>query len=224
MRRAGWLALALLFAGCAGETAGTDAGVSADAEVPDSGPATIPARQDEVWRSLPTLDRVGRPFVAELLVSDTATVSPSPREAYNARAPLTHFPGGQLHLTVAGSSQPTAAAYVLDAVALFDGLDGRCGVGTLTASTSSVATVRYQELAGVLADDRLWVSTASTCAALFGVERAAYGLGPEGCGGRRPGADALDDMLELLTALPLSDGVDTSSVAVTEQFPFFAAP
>ena len=226
MRRASWVVTALLLAACSGTTELPDAGVVLDAEAPDGGPVAIPARDDEAWRALPTLDRVGRPFVAELLVSDTATVSPSPREAYNALGPQAYTPGGQLHLVTAElPRRPSPAAHILSAVALFDGLDGACGVGHLTAS-SSVAVVRYQGLAGLLADDRIWLSTTSTCADLLGLERAAYGLGPvnPGCGGRRPGEDTLDVMLELLTTLPLSDGVATSSAVNYELFPYLAAP
>lgn len=225
MRRAGWLALILLFVGCSNGTDTADSGVATDASIPDSGPATIPARQDDTWRALPTLDRVGRPFVAELLVS-TATAAPAPREAYNDLEPQAHFPGGQLHLVQVGSGAPTAAALMIDAIALFDGLDGQCGVGTLTSSTSSVAAVRYRDLGGMLADDCIWLSTTSTCTAFPGIEGTAYDLGPvePGCGGRRPGDDSMDAMLQLLADLPLTDGATTSTTAYPERFPYLAEP
>jgi len=226
MRRAIWLALALLFVGCSDGTGSADSGVTSDAGIPDSGPATIPAREDDVWNALPTLDRVGRPFVAELLVSTASTTDPAPRVAYNDLEPQPHFPGGQLHLVPAGSSAPTAAGLIIEGIALFDGLDGRCGVDTLTSSTSSVAAVRYRDLGGMLADDRIWLSTTSTCTAFPGVEGTAYDLGPvnPACGGRRPGDDSMDAMLQVLSALPLNDAVTTSSSAYPQQFPYFAEP
>ena len=62
------------------------------------------------------------------------------------------------------------------------------------ANRSEDPDVRYGELALVLADDRLWVNTASShCSELFAVERAALrreaGMAKD-CGGRAPSYSA----------------------------------
>jgi hypothetical protein len=164
------------------------------------------------------LDRMARPFVGNTLLgaSPFSTDAPSgvQRDRYNAATPA------------------TAAAYVpaiRKSLAMHDGLDGKCA-NQLLAGRDRVR--RYDALAGVFADDRLWVNSASdVCAQFLGVElavlarRRAYA---GDCGGRSPTYNMPDIWRSLLVS-GTTDGVE-SGLREDEHkpsatvFPFLAPP
>lgn len=172
------------------------------------------------------VDRAGRPFVADLLISTSSTGSVDAlRTAYNQTEPQTGAAPGQ-PLNLGTPTDPTAAAFVLRQLPLFDALDGQCGQGNLTRADPRVDR-QYGDLAAVLAHDRIWIDVSdpmAACETFFAVERRAFGLDapPVGdCGGRAPHVDALDAMLRVLTATAASDGVATNDVPQVTTEPFF---
>ena len=71
---------------------------------------------------------------------------------------------------------------------LYDGFDGKCGNQLLAGKVASAG--RYRQLATLLADDRLWVNSASkVCTQFFAVELAqltGQSALANDCGGRAP--------------------------------------
>jgi hypothetical protein len=174
-----------------------------------------------VWASTGSaerqIDRMGRPLTGNALLGTIAAEAESDRlkEAYNAATPAT--------------GQPFAAE-IEKALGLYDGFDGRCGDQLLAGPRA--APRRYHALAALLADDRLWVNSASpTCSRLLAVEQAALAGRPAlagDCGGRAPSYSAVNVYRSLLvdgTDTSISDGVDRDEQPVSDAvFPFLAPP
>lgn len=120
------------------------------------------------------------------------------------------------------------AARMATNLAILDGLDTVCG-NQLLAGPEPVAG-RYAALAGVLADDRLYVDTRSgTCQQYLGVEGNAVGIRNDDCGGRTPLEDTIDVSYSVLAAGQLSgvdDGIasDSDGAASLTEFPFLQPP
>lgn len=163
------------------------------------------------------LDRMGRPLTGNALLGTLATaiVSDKLKEDYN-------------HATAT-----TAARFAQEmekALGLYDGFDGKCGNQLLAGKSASAG--RYRQLATLLADDRLWINSASkVCTHFFAVELAqltGQHAFANDCGGRSPTYSAANIYRSLLaTGKPegIDDGLtrdehDHSSSA----FPFLAAP
>jgi hypothetical protein len=129
------------------------------------------------------------------------------------------------------SEWPRFTADIQLTLGLYDGLDRQCGNQWL-ANPQAAPAMRYQPLAKVLADDRLWVDSRSTvCTRFLAVELTALetpGAPGGDCGGRTPLQDANDVFRSLLT-LGRTSGVDDGvseddHVHSTAEFPFLAAP
>jgi hypothetical protein len=113
----------------------------------------------------------------------------------------------------------------------YDGYDGTCGNQWLAGRDANSAQ-RYQALAKLLADDRLWLNSRSTvCTQYLAVELTESGTpgAPSGdCGGRTPTSDA-SDVFRSLWVLGSTTGVDDGvnrddQVHSTTEFPFLGAP
>jgi hypothetical protein len=164
------------------------------------------------------VERIGRPLTANALIGPLAPddVSDRRKEEYN-RAPPADW--------------PRFAADIQLSLGFYDGLDGKCGNQWLVHPQAEPAR-RYQPLAKVLADDRLWIdSTSKVCTRYLAVELTALSApgAPSGdCGGRTPNVDANDVFRSLLTMGATSgvdDGVsEDDHVHSTAGFPFLAAP
>ena len=164
------------------------------------------------------IDRAARPLTgnALLLTLDSDDAQNAIKERYNHAGPAT---GGQF----------TAA--IAKGIALYDGLDGRCG-NSLLIDRSAPPARRYWPMAELLADDRLWINSRSTiCTQLFAVERAALNHERDlasDCGGRTVNYDAVNIYRSLLaggTTSGIDDGVHADEkVHSTSVFPFLAAP
>lgn len=164
------------------------------------------------------LDRMGRPLTGNALLGTLATdkVSDKLKEDYNRATPA------------------TAARFVPEiekTLGLYDGFDGKCG-NQLLASKQVSGAGRYHELATLLADDRLWVNSASgVCTQLFAVELAQLtdqSALKNDCGGRTPtysAANAYRSFLANGTSTGTDDGLtrDAREHSAT-RFPFLAAP
>ena len=143
-------------------------------------------------------------------------VSDALKERYNAAAP---------------AQWPGFAAEIRKTLELYDGFDGICG-NQLLAEGKRERGLRYDALARLLADDRLWVDGSSTsCTQFFAVESANVAGHRElrgDCGGRAPGYDAVDVYRSLLAGgrtTGVDDGVDRDELEVSSaDFPFLAAP
>ncbi|HEY6461324.1 MAG TPA: DUF4331 family protein [Polyangiaceae bacterium] len=167
------------------------------------------------------IDRMGRPAVNTALnhtfdPSCTAAACPA-KDAYNADDVITHWssyvPEFELNL------------------AIYDGLDGNCGNQAGFTAASGYAT-----LAGVLADDRLWVNTvATTCQQYLAVEFNALGVTNADCGGRTPNENAIDLTFNLVAGtlkvagLPsnpgsLTNGITVPSAPAATTFPYLQPP
>jgi hypothetical protein len=175
-----------------------------------------------VWGSTSTadrqLDREGRPLTGNALLGLLAPedVSNRLKEEYNAESPA------------------TSARFIPEiqkALGLYDGFDGKCGNQVL-ASRDAAPSMRYRALATLLADDRLWVNSASTvCTQLLAVELAnlaGQSALANDCGGRTPNYDAANVYRSLLvdgTNISVDDGLhhDEREHSATA-FPFLAPP
>jgi len=112
-------------------------------------------------------------------------------------------------------------------LALYDSFDGILGNQWLAARGDDTPA-RYQPLARLLADDRLWVdSRVSTCTRYLAVESAAEGAPVNDCGGRTPNYNVNGVFRSLLirgTPDTVDDGVDRDDKRhSTTVFPFLAA-
>ena len=164
------------------------------------------------------IDRMGRPLTGNGLLAHLG--SDEEADAYK--------------LKYNEATPETADVFVpviAQSLALYDGYDGRCG-NQLMIDHAAPPEKRYAPLAKLLADDRLWVDSASsTCTQLFGVELAALPGGKRWrneCGGRTLHYDAVNVYRSLLaggTNDAVTDGVRADEQAHSDTvFPFLAAP
>jgi hypothetical protein len=162
-----------------------------------------------------TIDRMGRALTGNALIQTFGTEDAANRrkEDYNHAAP---------------DGWPAFARDLAPNLAIYDGFDGVCGNQWLAVQNTNDRT-RYDALARLLADDRLWVNSASTtCAQYLAAEFDFVGALNDDCGGRTPTEDAVDVFRSLLangTTSGLEDGVDHDEKTPSNaNFPFLAAP
>jgi hypothetical protein len=162
------------------------------------------------------IDRMGRSAVNTALnatFSADEAVEDAAEDAYN----------------VAGADMFSLFTSAIQAnLAIYDSLDTVCGNQFAAAPLSAD---RYAALAGVLADDQLYVnSDASTCTTYLAVEANATGIIPNAdCGGRTPLYDTIDVTYSVLAIGALSgvgDGIlaDANPGHSATVFPWLAAP
>ncbi len=186
-------------------------------------PAAVSSKNQGRWPAVPTLgnpiERTARPLIKNALVGGPLApeaVSNRRKEAYN-RVGL----DGWIQFS----------RDIDRTLGLYDGFDGTCGNQWL-ADTKAEPSKRYQKLASLLADDRIWVNSASaTCTQFLAVEFTALrtpGALPEDCGGRTPNYDASNIFRSLLIDGTSNRGVDglnhDENIHSTTDFPFLAAP
>ncbi len=114
-------------------------------------------------------------------------------------------------------------------LAILDALDGTCGNQLLASDENEDG--RYSALAGILADDQLYVhSERGECGTYLGLEAEIVGAldeGVGGCGGRTLEDDVIDRSYSVLAAGILSgvdDLITANDVQNLDGFPYFAAP
>lgn len=163
------------------------------------------------------IDRAGRPAISTALVATFASTLQDRNEArdrYNQAAPATWT-----------SFEPE----VTTSLGILDALNGVCGDQLLAEDTGAD---RYDALAGVLLDDRLYVNSASgSCGVYLGLEGEAVGAltaGMGGCGGRTPNDDVVERSFSVLAAGTLT-GIDDLVTGderdhSADVFPFLAGP
>lgn len=163
------------------------------------------------------IDRAARPLTGNALLGTLAgdEVSDAMKEAWNAASPR---------------DSERFVAQIAEGLALYDGFDGTCG-NQFLAKPAPIDRHRYDALASLLADDRLWVNTKNrTCTRLFAVERAALGrehASAKDCGGRTLSYDSVNVYRSLLvdgTETSVDDGVHRDEHTHSDSvFPFIAA-
>lgn len=161
------------------------------------------------------IDRAGRTLTGNALLGtlDSEDVSDALKERYNAATPANGAP---------------FVAEIEKSLGLYDGFDGRCGNQWLARPASSSP---YRALAELLADDRLWINSASkVCAQPFAVELARFDrhnqVWRRDCGGRTPNVGAINVYRSLLVDAStdsVDDGVERDDkVHSISRFPFLA--
>ncbi|KFE68948.1 DUF4331 family protein [Hyalangium minutum] len=182
-----------------------------DEEPPDNQPPPVP--------TLGTLiDRMGRPAINAALIGTfeaDANTTNAAKDSYNV----------SLQASWSGYS-----ANIASSLSILDGLDAQCGNQLLAGPTDAAG--RYNTLAGVLAEDQLYVNTASTtCGQYLAVEANAVNVVPNNdCGGRAPNYDVIDTSFSVLAAGVLTgvtDGINADgdgNIHSHTAFPFLAAP
>jgi hypothetical protein len=166
----------------------------------------------------PQIDRMGRAAV-NTAVTDPFNLTSSSKganqDAYNAAASPAQW-------------GPTFAGRFAGNLAILDSLDTNCGNQLLAGAAP--APGRYGALAGLLADDQLYVNTSSgTCNVYLAVEANAVGITNTDCGGRTPLVDTIDRTYSVLAVGALggvTDGVasDADGGHSSSTFPFLAGP
>ena len=231
MRRLAVLTVAVL-ASCGGDGAVGDAshdGPELDAQ--DFPPApTLGA----------PIDRMGRPVINTMLNSlfePNATKKAAKRDAYNHAVEPAGWPTATLDPTAVPATRILGelSAYL----GIFDSVDTGLtagGCGNLPRYATPASNVSYAELAGILADDQLYVDTTrSQCDRYLAVEfSAALTVQYSSCGGRTLTHDVIDTSYSLLfagasgfdiTIAPLiHDGVGMHADVNNLMFPFLGAP
>jgi len=202
---------------------------------PDS-PKTPDAFQPPAAPSVgPQLDRLGRPAINTALnhaFDLNATATGSAKDAYNMDASpgtwqTTWAPEFARNLAIIDALDSTINATGCGNQVLYNGQPG--GGGSATATS-------YGTLAGILANDELYLDTSKgMCAFYLAVEfGVATGGGNSTCGGRSPTYDVIDfsysalaaglSGFNLTTFTPLvGDGV-TAHTDISTTFPFLGTP
>lgn len=197
------------------------------------------------------IDRMGRPAINTALdhtFDANDTTKQAAKDAYNAEADPTKWA-----TTTLGSAQDTIPAEFAGNLGVIDALDSSstqsgCSSNPLktdpnvrqplydTDAVSGAGAKAYGGLAGVLADDELYVNTASgTCTFYLGVEGAAVlKIAPTDCGGRAPSYDVIDisytalaiGLGPVLANQLVGDGIssDDDPKSNDATFPFLGAP
>jgi hypothetical protein len=215
MKKIALLALvssAALFA-CSGDNNQNDGGT--DASVKDSPNNNDVANDSGGNPAPPTLktqvDRMGRPAANTALnhVFDATSAAGTAKDAYNADKSLTNW--------------ATYAPEFGKNLGIFDALDTVCGNQIAFAKANS-----YSTLAGVTADDRLYLNTAGTaCTMYLAVEVNVLGITNTDCGGRGLKYDVIDATYSAVAVgafTGVTDGIaaDTTKTGGTT-FPYLVA-
>ena len=202
-------------------TSPTDTGLADTVTKADSPPGDTPPGDTTPGTPAPPtlgaqIDRMGRPAINTALNhsfdANDATKGAA-KDAYNQDT------------ASAGWSAKYTAEFAKN-LAIIDAIDGNCGNQFLADKTKTDAA-RYATLAGVLADDRLWVNTKNTsCGAYLAVEGQATGTIPNTeCGGRKPDFEVMKISYSALATAALtgvSDGTTPAAKSKVATFPYLA--
>lgn len=194
-----------------------DAGGS-DAKVdpPDAGPPPMPPL------GTVQIDRAGRALVSWALASPTDNVPVGTKSDAQASAQESY------NVTTDPAALPSFSPIFVKNLKGFDGLDGVCGNAFLLGAAGAQ---RYDALASMFLDDRLYLDTRKgTCTTYLALERKKAGASIDDCGGRTPTVDAIDVTLTAIVSgfggAPFGDGVPsaTDSTPSMTTFPFLVTP
>lgn len=214
--------------GAGGTGAGTGGSPGTGGQGGDPGPTFPPAPALGAQ-----IDRMGRPAINTV---GSKTFDKAKRDAaldaYNAQ--------GDMSKWAAFAPDIAASLAVLDALDKADNANAAmAGCGNQVAAGGKTTKGAYDTLAGVLADDRLWVklSAKGGCGLYLAVEANFLGVTNDLCGGRTPVDDVVDESYSLLSGafdfakLPGNPFLFGDTIAVEKAtadaykagFPYFAA-
>jgi hypothetical protein len=250
--------LPLTLGACGDDSVGVDFAAEHDfaVHVDDDGGTEVDAGLDgavaESFPAPPTLgtqiDRFGRPAINTALTDpfwddgvQTLEQHHARQDAYNASSD----PAAWASLVLDAAQNKTVVQLFSSYLAIYDALDGNSDGNAATGTTTGCgnqlgfdATTGYATLATVLANDQLWVNTASgTCQGYLSLEAATLAsTTPTDCGGRTPLYDVVDITYSALangafvtagcdtgtSSCTLGDGVatDADSMPSASTFPF----
>ena len=186
------------------------------------------------------IDRMGRPALNTALNSAfqmTSTAKTAKKDAYNhASNPATWA------TTVLESPSTTVVKELASNLAILDSLDTStavtgAGCGNTALYTGPASPTSYNGLAGLLADDELYLDTSiGVCDFYLAIEAEIASTGAivhDNCGGRAPANDVMDTTYSLLAAglngfdaslnPIIGDGV-AEHTDLTATFPYLGAP
>lgn len=235
--RACFLACALVATAC-----GDDGNPSSDAPLRDGNP-DAPSYPDAPALGA-QIDRMGRPAISTALNAaffEQSSNKPAMKDAYNQASDPSTWATTPLRgsLTIAQEFARNLAVYdVLDKGLV---MNGGCGNQALFNGGGGGAPMAssYAALAGVLADDQLYIDTSKTTCNNYlslEVEVATGGVfAHTQCGGRTPTHDVIDVSYSVLAAgtagfeIPsfnprIGDGVAAHTNVSDTEFPFLGAP
>lgn len=212
-------ATALLMGGCDnGSSSMDDTQMEPGTEMENMGEmASQPRGKDNPPTLGFQIDRTGRPAINTALNQTFAAdedFKGAEKDAYNA--------AGEDEWS---SFIPSFAG----SLAILDSLDTVCGNQLLADNSNEMG--RYHTLAGILADDRLYVhADRGECGTYLGLEAEIVGAveeGMGGCGGRTLKDDVIERSYSLLAAgilAGIDDGVTGDDVEHLDGFPFVGEP
>jgi len=195
-----------------GTDSGSDVNNNPDVAKTDGGSDASDSGGNPAPPTLKTqVDRMGRPAINTALnhVFDTTSAAGTAKDTYNADK------------NIAGWQAAYLGEFAKN-LGIFDGLDTICGNQIAFTKANSYAT-----LAGVTADDRLYINTAgTTCAQYLAVELNALGVTNTDCGGRSLKYDVIDTTYSAVAigaTTGVGDGIsaDTTKTGGTT-FPYLA--
>lgn len=186
------------------------------------------------------IDRLGRPAIntaLNALLEANAITKAAKKDAYNQAATPATWASTQLGATAGNTviAEFSANLAILDVLDQGTGLTND-GCGNALAYTTPTSATSYNGLAGVLADDQLYVDTSQTvCSRYLAVEfNAVLSAGLTDCGGRTLTHDVIDTSYSLLAAGQygfdgslnpiVNDGVSAHTDVNNATFPFLGAP
>jgi len=162
------------------------------------------------------VDRFGRPAINTALnhaFDPDAVAAGKAKDAYNQEADSSKWAA-------------LAAAQFAANLGILDSLDTNCG--NQIAAGGTPVKGRYDALAGVLSDDRVWLKTdATACTTYLAVEANFLGQMNSDCGGRKLDYDVIDASYTVLAtggAKTVSDGVPADVDTKGLTFPYLANP
>jgi hypothetical protein len=187
------LPFALAAAGCGDSTTTDMGGGNKDLSMMKQPDMTMQQMQPDMVVTTPPapkvgtqIERMGRPTINVAVtnpfgVNNKGESVDVTRDKYNADSNIAMW-------------QATWTPYLAATLAIYDGADtmcgnqaGACAMLTGCPQNSTPDATRYLALAGVLADDQVYLDTTkATCGAYLAVETAALGAANNECGGRTP--------------------------------------
>jgi len=228
------LSASLFAIGCGDDDGGGSADAMNQADAADQTPdATVTPQMPALGTT--QIDRAGRPAISTALQATfdgNETSRNASKDAYNADASQSTWGASYTGAAPAAPGTGAVGSGFIGSLAILDSLNATCGDQLIFDPDTGTGT-GYTGLAGVLADDRLYVNSEPTVGAgvtcavgYLAVEANATAVVPnDDCGGRTLINDVIDRSYSVLAVGALSgvsDGVDANDVAFRTTFPYLA--
>ena len=197
---------------------GVETGAETGTQTSDAGIPAVPALGTQI-------DRMGRAAVNTALNNEFGSVGGNAAMMASAGMAKDRY-----NFDRNPSDWPTNWVPTIEqSLAVFDGLDGVCGN---QLAFGALGNPGYATLATVLANDTIWLNTASaTCTTYLAVEANALGVTNTDCGGRGLLYNTIDVTFNALAGTlsftnppgPVTNGITMPTSPPSTTFPFLAA-